>query len=286
MKEFLRSAAFKIIAGLLVVCFGMMIAAGSSKGFSGVGESLIGFFVKPFQEISTWVGDGVSGFFSELFAGSKLREENEALQQEINELRSQLTEYDNALRENENYKDYLGLAKENPDWKLVAASVVERDPISAYGEFKINKGSLQGIKERDVVITADGMVGVISQVGWTYSTVETLLDPNLNVGCICSRTGDTGLLAGTMLLAADGLTSLSYIDKTSGIQPGDYIITGGSELFPARLVVGRVQKISSEDGGSGLHAVITPVVDIKRVQEVMVITDFYGKAKEESDLQG
>ena len=286
MKEFFHSVGFKVIAGLLVVALGFLIAAGSIQGFPTLGKNIVGFFVKPFQDFSSWAGDGISTFFTDLFQGSRYRRENEKLRQEAADLRDQLADYDNIRRENENYKDYLGLVEENKDWKLVAASVVERDPAGSYGDFKINKGSLNGIRKRDVVITASGMVGVVSEVGWTYSKVQTILNPALSVGCICSRTGDTGLLSGRMYLASDGLTALSYINKTSGIQVGDYIVTGGSELFPARLVVGKVEKISPDEGGSGLTAELVPTVDIKTVQDVMVITDFFGKVLPEEESSG
>lgn len=74
--------------------------------------------------------------------------------------------------------------------------VIGRDANSQFGSFIIDKGTLQGISKRDPVITSDGLIGVIEEVGLTYSRVITIYDPGLNLGAYVPHTGYRGLLWG------------------------------------------------------------------------------------------
>jgi rod shape-determining protein MreC len=59
----------------------------------------------------------------------------------------------------------------------------------------------------------------------------------------------------------------------AGVAPGDLIVTSGlGTLFPKGIPVGRVTAI--EDKGSALFhfAVVAPVVDFARVEEVLLLT--------------
>ena len=47
--------------------------------------------------------------------------------------------------------------------------VIGRDANSQFGSFIIDKGTLQGISKPDPVITSDGLIGVIEEVGLTDS---------------------------------------------------------------------------------------------------------------------
>jgi rod shape-determining protein MreC len=58
-----------------------------------------------------------------------------------------------------------------------------------------------------------------------------------------------------------------------GIQVGDLVVTsGGGGVFPRGIPVGRVRAI--DDRGSALfhYAVLAPVVDFARVDEVLLLT--------------
>ncbi len=277
MKEFAKSWQFRILAGLLALCLGFVIYAGLSGKLADLPRKVMGFFLTPTQSVTSGGGNAITGFFSDIFSASKIKQENERLKEENNKLKDQLVEYHAALRENDNLKDYIGIKDAHADFEMLSATVVERDPTSKYASFSVNKGSMHGVNPRDVVITADGLVGVVSNVGWNYASVTTLLNPDLSVGCICARTGDTGTSGGALDLALLGQTKLGYINKTSGMQQGDLIVTGGSERFPGGLVLGEVKTVGLSDNGSSLEAVIQPAVDIKNVQEVMILTDFYGK---------
>lgn len=68
-----------------------------------------------------------------------------------------------------------------------------------YGTFVIDRGSNDGIKLYDPVVTSEGLVGVIVEVANSYATVRTLLHPDLSIGGLCVESRDTGIIEGALL---------------------------------------------------------------------------------------
>ena len=114
-------------------------------------------------------------------------------------------------------------------------------------------------------------------MGLTYSRVATIFDPGLNVGSFVSRTRDTGIVAGSVELAQEGQSKLSYLPRQSGAAIGDMVLTSGGNAFPKGLKIGTIKEISVEEHGVSLYAVIEPFADIYNCKDVFVITDFEGQ---------
>ena len=121
-------------------------------------------------------------------------------------------------------------------------------------------------------MTADGVVGKVSEAGVDYAIVRTILDSSSAVGIRVTRTGGTGLVEGDKTLAAKAQCSLSFLDRNTALIVGDVIETSGSGgLYPAGLVVGSVVSISADNSGALNYAVIEPAADMDNLGEVLVI---------------
>lgn len=110
--------------------------------------------------------------------------------------------------------------------------MVARDPDDRFYSFTIDRGSLSGIEPLDPVVTADGLVGVVREVGVNYSKVVTILDVWIDVGARDVRTRDIGIVTGSVDLAADGKCRLNYLPRESGAAPGDIVVTSGHRGQP------------------------------------------------------
>ena len=118
---------------------------------------------------------------------------------------------------------------------------VSRDATDVYGTFIIDKGTMQGVAYLDPVITEDGLVGYVSQVGPVSSKVTTILSPATDVGAVDKRTGDGGVLGGDQELAQTGYTKLSYLQRNCDVTVGDLIVTSGLGcIYPKNLIIGEV----------------------------------------------
>jgi len=158
--------------------------------------------------------------------------------------------------------------------------VVGRDPNEEFYGFTINKGSLAGVSAGDPVITESGLVGRVTKVGATYSKVSTIFNPDVQVAAIGANTGDPGILSGGKKLADQNQVELTGLDPKASVQEGELIVTSGmGGVFPANIVIGTVQSISTGSLDISLTAVLKPTSEIQTVKDVFVITSFLGQGE-------
>ena len=279
MGDFFKSRKFKVLIALFIMLIALMLRASWTGGLSPAIEQVAGAVVAPFQELSSTISDGVSGFFRRYARADEVAQENEALRSEINELRAQLVNYEEYKHENEELRKYLDIEykEEHPDFEMTPAAVVARDPDSRFYSFTIDKGSLDGVAPYDPVVCADGLVGRVKEVGLTYSKVITILDVEIDVGAYDARTRDIGIVNGSVALAADGRCIMNYLPRESGAAQGDLVVTSGGNLYPKGLVIGKIARLDNAPGNISLYAEIEPTADIRNLTDVMVITSFNGQ---------
>lgn len=286
MKNFFGSKRFKILIGIAALLIGFMLRSASSGGFATFTENAISIVTIPFSRLSSMISGTASDFFDKFVRAAEIYDENEALKEEIRNLTEQLVNYETFKAKNEQYEQYLDLKKQNTDFLFESAMVIGRDTNARFYSFTIDKGSADGISPHDPVISADGLVGFISEVSYTNSTVTTILDVATDVGAYDIRTRDIGIVTGDITLAFDGFCKITLLPRDSGVSVGDVIVTSGmGGIFPEGLVVGTVNKILPESNGISLYAVIRPVSNIKTIKEVFVITEFEGQQNPNNDSE-
>ena len=278
MKDFLKSLAFKVLAGIALFLVGIMIYAASTGGFSTIPATITGAIITPIQTAFAAVTEGVKNFFGGFAAAGPLHDELDAKQAEIDELRGQLVELDELRRLNEQYRQYLELKEANNDYLFADGRVIAVDPLDKYGNFTIDTGSLAGVEPNDPVITPSGLVGVVYEVGPTWSKVRSLLDPSTQASAYISQNGDTCITGGSASLAQDGLLRLDLLPRETGTAIGNFAVTSGvGGVFPKGLLIGEVEEVSPSSDGLSYYAVVRPFVDVRSVTSVFVITSFAGQ---------
>lgn len=284
MKEFFHSWVFKVLLALCIVMFAFLLRATMTMGASTVVEQIVGTITAPVQSLTSGLSGSITGFLDQFLRASEISQENEQLREENRKLIEQMVDYENYKHENESLKEQLGIQEENPQWETMTASVIGRDPSDQFYSFTIDKGTLDGVSYQDPVITADGLVGIVSEVGPVFAKVTTILDVRLNVACQDVRTQDVATISGDIEMAQQGKCKMSLIPRESGIAKGDIVQTAGtSGLYPQGIVVGRVSDVGFEPQGTMMYAVVEPANDIKSIKDVVIITSFKGQ---ESSLSG
>ena len=284
MKEFFHSWVFKVLLALCIVMFAFLLRATMTMGASTVVEQIVGTITAPVQSLTSGLSGSITGFLDQFLRASEISQENEQLREENRKLIEQMVDYENYKHENESLKEQLGIQEENPQWETMTASVIGRDPSGQFYSFTIDKGTLDGVSYQDPVITADGLVGIVSEVGPVFAKVTTILDVRLNVACQDVRTQDVATISGDIEMAQQGKCKMSLIPRESGIAKGDIVQTAGtSGLYPQGIVVGRVSDVGFEPQGTMMYAVVEPANDIKSIKDVVIITSFKGQG---SSLSG
>lgn len=273
-KSFFRSKLFVVLIFIILFLSGLMLSV-SIGGGTMPHKQLVGIVMTPVETFFSKVGNGISGFFSSFSGYSELEKENGELKSKINDLQTRLNDVLYLEQENEQLREILGVKEENPDFEFAFADVVSRSDDGYGGKLTINAGTNAGIKNKNIVITGEGLVGMVTDVGLNWATVTTILDPQMAVGAAVSSTMDMGMIEGSADLKAEGLCRLSYMDVSAVVTRGDIVETSGlGGTFPKNLTIGTITDIVSETQGLSMYAKVKPAVDMSSVKMVYIITNF------------
>lgn len=182
-----------------------------------------------------------------------LRMQSDALLQENNRLRAQM-DLPRQLR-----------------WRLKPARVISRDPANWWRTIHIDVGSRDGITNGLPVLTPQGLVGRISEVGLAHAKVVLVGDPGCPVSVLISETREQGMIAPVSSPLDDTLVELSYLSRNSKLAPGQKVVTSGlGRFFPPGIVVGQVADVRSAGYGLYKEARVRLAVRMNALEEVWV----------------
>ncbi len=198
-----------------------------------------------------------------------VRKQNEQLQQEIERLRMEQVR----LRQDADQAHRLQALlefKEKFVAKTLAAQVIATSGTEQSRVITIDKGSRDGVKPEMAVITSDGIVGKIREVGPLSSQILLINDRESGAGVILESSRLQGILKGTSL----GELQITDIMSDEKVDAGEHVITsGGDRIFPKGLSVGTVVSASPDrDNDPFLNIRIKPAADLHRLEEVLVVT--------------
>ncbi len=276
MKKIFNKKSRWVVAIALLIALAALISfvAGSSGGDSISRAGNV--FLRPVRSMMSSLVGSLENVYSYMYDHDRLKAENEALKARVAELEDEYHEYIEVNEENERLRDLLGLSQRRSDFKYESASVISWTSSNWRSSFTINKGSSSGLELYDCIITENGyVVGQITELGLTSSTVSTLLDPGSGIGAVVSGTGDDCVAQGDFTLMPDGKLKLTFIADSSTLIAGDEILTSGKGgAFPRGLMIGTVSEMVKSATGFEDYAVVTPSASLDDLFNVFVITDF------------
>ncbi len=165
------------------------------------------------------------------------------------------------------YEDMRKLLDIEPvNYEVVYSKVILRDIYEFYNKLTINKGSNKGIREGDLVINQDGVIGKIDKVYKNYSEVVLLTSNKINLSV---KIND----AYGILKSSDEEINVLNIKLNEEIKEGDYVYTSGLTNSPRGILIGEVKEINKDDLELEYKLVIEPKVNLKEIKYVGVINN-------------
>ena len=256
-----------IIAGILLV------------GLIGVGKAFnipvlstgVNYVLYPFEKGIYLVTNSVGGIFERFRKVNELVAENEALKEEVAELRRKQAVADSLSDDLERLRIALDMKEVYSDYDGIGANVIARDYGNWNKVYRIDVGTNKNVQDNSVVLADGGLVGHVEEATGTSSKVITLIDSRSAVSVEVSRTGDVGILRGDIELANDGLCLLE-INGEAEIVKNDQIITSYlSEVYPPGILIGKVEEVQVNSNDLVTYAWVRPVVDFDHLKQVLVI---------------
>ena len=274
MKQFFRNnGALILIAAVLlaaVLAVGAFILGGDPLA------DVLGVITTPFRSLSSAAAEWVEERYDRAFRYDALEESNEELKSRVADLEKLERDYEDAVRQNELYRELLGLAQKRSDFVFEEAMVTQRTTSSWARTATLNKGSKQDVEENDCVVDQYGnLVGIVTEVDYTSCVMSYVTDAEVELGGRVARTDDAAILEGDFTLMLDGRLKLSYLPEDTELISGDQITTSGLGLvYPAGLVVGTIESIHTEANGLDRYAVVRPAADLDGQKYVFIIKEF------------
>jgi rod shape-determining protein MreC len=231
----------------------------------------------PMQRAVSGVVQPVSNFFSSLAELPSLAQDNAALQQQVEDLKTAQQLNQELERRIEDLEQLLDLQETLS--RTVPARVIASGVSNFEWTVTIDRGSADGIEMNMPVVTgaSDGprLVGRVVRVTPVSSIVQLLIDRGFGVPATLSTSNEAGMVEGRgedelrMRLLRPGV-EVSDTEPESVFTLG-FQVNGEPGLYPPGILIGTVSRAFSEPGSVESFVTIRPAVDFSTLQHVLVI---------------
>ena len=263
---FVRSFAVLVVISLLLL---FLRNSDPVRGASTAATQLL----VPIQRVLADAGITSNRFVQAITEIETLRADNATLRAEVDRLTLENVQLREAAFAAQQIGKLTELAKALP-FESVAATVIARDPSNILATIVLGVGTDNGVKVGHVVLSQEGLVGRVSEVGTNYAKVLLITDPSHTLSALVEGSRATGIVRGQY---GDALI-MDWILQSEPVKPGDVVVTAGlglgaelRSLYPRGLVVGKVLQLQNAEAAAYQRAIIAPAVDLRRLENVLVV---------------
>lgn len=283
MRDFLRSKFFTVVVTVALIMI-IVPAVFNAMGVGGAFKDAVNVIFTPAQKFFTYCTDAVDGFVSFFTEFDRIVEENKALKEENAALKDKISAAEEAEEMNDWLYNYLELKREHTDYKFTEATIVAREGGNYTTVFMLDKGKAHGVEKDMPVITENGIVGYVCEVGTTWAKAVTFLEEGTAIGAYVERSGEMGVVEGNFALSEEGVCKMSYLSDDADIKEGDRIVSSGyGSVYPRGLVIGTVEKIEKNTAKRSIDVTVRPSADLSDISQLMIITDYETYTEESAE---
>jgi rod shape-determining protein MreC len=237
------------------------IVAAVQRGFTTV--------FAPVQEGFATTVRPIGNFFGSIAELGSLRDQNAAMEEELERLREQRVSMADIQRENSELRGLLEM-RERLGFTTTGAQVIAQPATVFDNTLLIDIGADSGVAPGMAVINSDGLVGKLVQVTRRNARVQLLTSPEATYAARIADSGEDGLLSGR----GSRPFQLEIFDPEAEIEPGAEVVTHAFQgtSIPDGIPVGVVEAQVDQEASPRFLAV-RPYVDFTRLSTVQVVLD-------------
>jgi rod shape-determining protein MreC len=232
--------------------------------------------LRPFQVAAERVARPFRDAYNYLDGLTSAKSENKRLRREVSEWRAAATANMAGAQRAKELEKLLEF-EQGPtypkDYRPVNTSVISYPSGPFQQQVAIAAGSNSGIGFNTPVVSADGLVGRVTNVSGSTAVVTLITDPDSAVAARDLTTGVSGLIRhgpGNTLI-------LDYVSKEQKVNRGDVVVTQGTrdrrypDLYPYGIPIGRVINVGTSDIASYLTVQVAPFASIGSLDSVAAL---------------
>ena len=287
MKKLLKSKWFIALIVLLVLAAGAVLSLLPGSPVKKILQP-VQLISSPAQSLVKKAGDTISDFWSAITDGIAIREENQALKEQIADLRYQLTQNEEAALRYEELKDALHIKDMFSNYEIYGASILSRESDEWFSTIRLNAGANDGIALEEgnsypVLDVEMNLVGRVIETSDNESRVLPLLHEGFAVaGKVNEVNGATFMVLGDAELKRYGLCLVTDIDSDVHLEPGMEIVTSGDGgLFPEGIPIGVIESVDNSNPLE-ITATLRPYSQIGKLEDVFIMIPYVEEETEET----
>ncbi len=239
IKSLLQRFGF---VALIIATFALMLIGKADTVLVERARIAVTDAVAPVLRLMSQPASAISDVITNLHELAAIRKENAQLREENSRLLQWQSASQRLDSQNRDLRALLAVIPE-PQAHFVTARVIA-DVGGAFAQsILIMAGSAEGVAKGQVVLSGEGLVGRVMQVGLHSSRVLLITDINSRLPVLVGEAGTRAIMAGDN----GGRPRLLYLSAKSAVAPGDKVVTSGdADAFPVGLPIGTVAR--TEEG--------------------------------------
>jgi rod shape-determining protein MreC len=225
--------------------------------------------VTPFERFFHGFGYNVRHGWSNYIDLRNTRQQNHDLQEQIARLRLEQAALSEDAIQGHRLQALLDF-QQHYVASTVAAQVVGTSGNDLSKVLYIDKGSKDGLKPDQAVITPDGIIGKLRDVFPHTAQVLLINDQTSGAGVLLASTRLRAILRGS----PTGQIVINNLTPDSRIKVGEQVLSsGGDQVYPRGLPVGTIESINPDPDHQPYTLIqLRPAANLNQLEEVLIIT--------------
>lgn len=223
-------------------------------------KNYINFISVPFDFLNKY---NIFNYRNVLLENERLVKNSIIITNERSELKTLREEVDSLSK-------LLDIKNTYSDYDSVFAKVITRNKMYWFNTIRINVGSSSGVKEGDIVVSSEGLVGEVFGVTKDFSTVRLITSNSFDGVSIGVKVGNT-FKYGTIVDYEDSYLKIEMSTDADLIEKGDEVVTSGLGDIPKNVKIGKVFDVKKDSYGVSTILFVKPYQDMNYINYVMVL---------------
>ena len=263
----------KLIIGAVIL---LAAAFGLNEIF---GHSLIKMLVSPVLEVTSEGSQKTFDFINRKYIHDEKQTEIDRLEEENIKLRRELIELSAAqkdMSELMELKKMLNYKEEEIFENHLTADLIARDGNDFYTSFLISAGKDDGVKKGDLVLSGNGLAGVIQEAQKDYSKVLSILDSQISISFKAVRSDEISGIASqnidseAFLDMGEGMLK-GYVFDNADVLAGDIVITSGMGIYPSGIEIGEIYQVIEDQSNLLKYVIIRPYTNFNNLSKLLIV---------------